>query len=118
MNDAQRRTFQENLELDFAYTLDDRLRFRVNAFVHNRGEGAVLRTIPSEIPRLEELGLPPVIKSFCNAEKGLVLVTGPTGCGKTTTLGGDGRLHQRTRCRSHPYDRRPDRVRPPAQSSA
>jgi twitching motility protein PilT len=86
MNDAQRRTFQEHLEVDFAYTLDDRLRFRVNAFVHNRGEGAVLRAIPYEIPRLEKLGLPPVIESFCNSEKGLVLVTGPTGSGKSTTL--------------------------------
>ena len=86
MNDAQRRTFQENLEADFAYTLGDDLRFRVNAFVHNRGEGAVFRTIPAKIPRFDDLGLPAVLKTFCEADKGLVLVTGPTGSGKSTTL--------------------------------
>lgn len=86
MNDAQRRDFQEKLELDFAYSLDDRLRFRVNAFVHNRGEGAVFRTIPVEVPSMDTLGLPPTLRSFCTAEKGLVLVTGPTGSGKSTTL--------------------------------
>lgn len=86
MNDAQRRDFQEKLELDFAYSLDDQLRFRVNAFVHNRGEGAVFRTIPVEIPHMDALGLPQMLTTFCNAEKGLVLVTGPTGSGKSTTL--------------------------------
>jgi twitching motility protein PilT len=86
MTDAQRRTFQEHLEVDFAYTLDETLRFRVNAFVHNRGEGAVFRTIPHQIPRMEDLALPPALRSFCEAEKGLVLVTGPTGSGKSTTL--------------------------------
>jgi len=86
MNDAQRRDFQENLEVDFAYTLDDRARFRVNAFVQDRGEGAVFRQIPSKIPRLADLGLPPVLSSLAQAEKGLVLVTGPTGSGKSTTL--------------------------------
>ncbi len=86
MNDAQRRTFQEKLEVDFAFALDESLRFRVNAFVHNRGEGAVFRTIPSKIPRFEDLGLPAVIRHLCEEEKGLVLVTGPTGSGKSTTL--------------------------------
>jgi twitching motility protein PilT len=86
MNDTQRRVFQEHLEVDFAYTLDERLRFRVNAFVHNRGEGAVFRNIPMTIPRMEDLSLPPAIKNFADAEKGLVLVTGPTGSGKSTTL--------------------------------
>ncbi len=86
MNDAQRRTFQEKLEVDFAYTLGEDLRFRVNAFCQNRGEGAVFRAIPTVIPRMEALGLPPVLTTFCEAEKGLVLVTGPTGSGKSTTL--------------------------------
>jgi twitching motility protein PilT len=86
MNDAQRRAFQENLETDFAYALDDQLRFRANVFVQNRGEGAVFRTIPGKIPRFEDLGLPPSLRTFCEAEKGLVLVTGPTGSGKSTTL--------------------------------
>ncbi len=86
MNDLQRRVFQEQQEVDFAYVLDEKVRFRVNAFVQNRGEGAVFRLIPNAIPRLEDLGLPPVLKTLSNAEKGLVLVTGPTGSGKSTTL--------------------------------
>ena len=86
MNDLQRRTFQEHQEVDFAYALDENVRFRVNAFVQNRGEGAVFRLIPNKIPRLEDLGLPPVLKKLADAEKGLVLVTGPTGSGKSTTL--------------------------------
>jgi twitching motility protein PilT len=86
MNDNQRRTYQERLEVDFAFALDDELRFRVNAFVQNRGEGAVFRTIPTKIPRFEDLGLPPVLRNLCEEEKGLVLVTGPTGSGKSTTL--------------------------------
>lgn len=86
MNDNQRRVFQEHLEVDFAYALDEKLRFRVNAFVHNRGEGAVFRNIPVKIPKMEDLGLPPAIRAFADAEKGLVLVTGPTGSGKSTTL--------------------------------
>jgi twitching motility protein PilT len=86
MNDANRRTFQEKLEVDFAYSIGDQLRFRVNAFVHQRGEGAVFRHIPTRIPKWEDLGLPVVLRQFCDAEKGLVLVTGPTGSGKSTTL--------------------------------
>lgn len=86
MNDAQRRVFQENLEVDFAFALDDELRFRVNAFVHNRGEGAVFRSIPHKIPSFADLNLPTVLRQFADAEKGLVLVTGPTGSGKSTTL--------------------------------
>lgn len=86
MNDAQRRAFQDKLECDFAFALDDDLRFRVNAFVQNRGEGAVFRTIPTKIPRFDDLGLPPVLRQLCEEEKGLMLVTGPTGSGKSTTL--------------------------------
>jgi len=86
MNDAQRRTMQEKLEVDFAFVLDEKTRFRVNAFFQQRGEGAVFRTIPFEIPRLEELALPSIVRTFTESEKGLVLVTGPTGSGKSTTL--------------------------------
>jgi twitching motility protein PilT len=86
MNDNQRRVFQEKLECDFAFALDDTLRFRVNAFVQNRGEGAVFRTIPTKIPKFAELGLPEVLRQMCEEEKGLFLVTGPTGSGKSTTL--------------------------------
>ena len=86
MNDAQRRVFQEKLEVDFAFALDETLRFRVNAFSQNRGEGAVFRAIPYKIPSFAELNLPPVLRQFAEMEKGLVLVTGPTGSGKSTTL--------------------------------
>jgi twitching motility protein PilT len=86
MNDAQRRTFQDKLEVDFSFALDDATRFRVNVFVQNRGEGAVFRAIPAKIPRFADLGLPPVLRTLCEEEKGLVLVTGPTGSGKSTTL--------------------------------
>jgi twitching motility protein PilT len=86
MNDSQRRHFQEHLEVDFAYTLGEGARFRVNAFMHDRGEGAVFRQIPEKIPRLDDLGLPPILRTLAQAEKGLVLVTGPTGSGKSTTL--------------------------------
>jgi twitching motility protein PilT len=86
MSDAQRKAFQEKLECDFAFALDSELRFRVNVFVQNRGEAAVFRTIPSKIPKFDDLGLPQVIRHLCDEEKGLVLVTGPTGSGKSTTL--------------------------------
>lgn len=86
MNDTQRKVFQEHLECDFAYRLDAAARFRVNVFVQSRGEGAVFRTIPTQIPKMANLGLPPIVRTFCDEPKGLVLVTGPTGSGKTTTL--------------------------------
>jgi twitching motility protein PilT len=86
MSDAQRRVFQEKLEVDFAFALDDTLRFRVNAFVQNRGEGAVFRSIPTKIPSFSDLNLPSVLRQFSEQDKGLVLVTGPTGSGKSTTL--------------------------------
>jgi twitching motility protein PilT len=86
MNDTQRKVFQEHLEVDFAYRLDESTRFRVNAFVQSRGEAAVFRAIPGKIPRLSELGVPDIVRRFCDEEKGLVLVTGPTGSGKSTTL--------------------------------
>ena len=86
MTDAQRRIYQEKLELDFAFALDDDLRFRVNVFVQNRGLGAVFRNIPTEIIPMEKLGLPPIARQLCDKEKGLILVTGPTGSGKSTTL--------------------------------
>ncbi len=86
MNDGQRRVFQEKLEVDFAFALDETLRFRVNAFCQHRGEGAVFRAIPHKIPSFSDLNLPPVLRQFAEMEKGLVLVTGPTGSGKSTTL--------------------------------
>jgi len=86
LNDQQRKTFEETLELDFSFALDDIARFRVNVFKQNRGEAAVFRTIPTKIPTFEELNLPKVFMDIARLEKGLVLVTGPTGSGKSTTL--------------------------------
>lgn len=87
MNDNQQKKFTEELEADFSIALPgEKARFRVNAFVQRRGESAVFRQIPTKILTFEELGLPPVLKQVSKASKGLVLVTGPTGSGKSTTL--------------------------------
>ena len=86
MNDKQRKDFEEFLETDFSFEIPDLARFRVNAFNHNRGAGAVFRTIPSEILALEDLGTPSSFKEIADNPRGLVLVTGPTGSGKSTTL--------------------------------
>jgi twitching motility protein PilT len=86
MNGAQREQFQKDHEVDFSCELAGSGRFRVNVFMHSRGPGAVLRAIPTKIPSLDSLNLPPVLKELCTRERGLVLVTGPTGSGKSTTL--------------------------------
>ncbi|WP_126452580.1 type IV pilus twitching motility protein PilT [Sulfuriflexus mobilis] len=86
MNDKQRKDFEEFFETDFSFEIPGLARFRVNAFNHNRGAGAVFRTIPSRILSLEELGAPAVFKEISDVPRGIVLVTGPTGSGKSTTL--------------------------------
>jgi twitching motility protein PilT len=86
MSDAQRAHFASEHEVDFACELAGKGRFRVNVFVQSRGPGAVLRSIPSAIPSLDSLQMPAVLKELCTRERGLVLVTGPTGSGKSTTL--------------------------------
>ena len=86
MNDKQRKDFEEFLECDFSFEIPNLARFRVNAFNHNRGAGAVFRTIPSEILSLEKLGAPNIFKEISDYPRGVVLVTGPTGSGKSTTL--------------------------------
>jgi twitching motility protein PilT len=86
MHDAQRRHFEEHLECDFSFDMGEVARFRVNVFMQRKGEAAVFRTIPSIIVPLEQLGMPPILRQLCDKEKGLVLVTGPTGSGKSTTL--------------------------------
>jgi twitching motility protein PilT len=87
MNDRQRRAFEKELQADFSFHLPDVARFRVNAFHHNRGVGAVFRVIPSDVVTLEEIDAPATFKEIINVKNGLVLVTGVTGSGKTTTLG-------------------------------
>jgi twitching motility protein PilT len=86
MGDNQRRTFEETHEIDFSFEMGEIARFRVNVFLQRKGEGAVFRTIPTKILTLEQLGMPPSLRQLCDKEKGLVLVTGPTGSGKSTTL--------------------------------
>jgi twitching motility protein PilT len=86
MNDGQRKVYEENLECDFSFAVPNLARFRVNAFVQQRGAAAVLRSIPSKILSLEDLKAPPIFKELADQPRGLVLVTGPTGSGKSTTL--------------------------------
>ena len=86
MSDTQRKNFEEKRECDFSFELGDIARFRVNVFVQTRGLGAVFRNIPTEIIPMEKLGMPPIVRQLCDREKGLILVTGPTGSGKSTTL--------------------------------
>jgi len=86
MNDGQRKFYEENLECDFSFAIPNLARFRVNAFVQQRGAGAVMRTIPSKVLTMEELKCPPIFKEICEYPRGIVLVTGPTGSGKSTTL--------------------------------
>src|ERR1043166_227408 len=88
MNDSQRKTFEETHECDFSFELNSIGRFRVNVFLQRKGDAAVFRSIPTKILSLDELGMPPILKQLCEKEKGLVLVTGPTGSGKSTTLAG------------------------------
>lgn len=86
LNDQQRKTYEEHLELDFSFDLGEYGRFRCNVFKQQRGDAAVFRTIPNKIPTFEELGLTKVFMNIARLEKGLVLITGPTGSGKSTTL--------------------------------
>ena len=86
LSDQQRKTYEEQLEIDFSFSLGEYGRFRVNVFKQNRGDAAVFRTIPGAIPTFEALGLPRCSSTCAGSERGLVLVTGPTGSGKSTTL--------------------------------
>ena len=86
MNDGQRKAYEEMLEVDFSFAIPGLARFRVNAYNQERGASAVLRTIPSKILSLEELNAPKIFAEFALKPRGLVLVTGPTGSGKSTTL--------------------------------
>jgi len=86
MNDKQRKAWDEFLETDFSFEIPGLARFRVNAFTQSRGAGGVFRTIPSKILSLEDLNCPPIFKDIAETPRGLVLVTGPTGSGKSTTL--------------------------------
>jgi len=86
MNDKQRKDYEEFLETDFSFEVPGVARFRVNVFNQNRGSGAVFRTIPSKVLTMDDLGMGQVFKDISSVPRGLVLVTGPTGSGKSTTL--------------------------------
>lgn len=86
MSDAQRSKLERELECDFAHSIPGEARFRVNAYFQRNSMSAAFRLIPKEIRSIEELGLPPVLKTMADKPRGLVLVTGPTGSGKSTTL--------------------------------
>ena len=86
MNDKQRKDFEEQLETDFSFEVTSIARFRVNAFNQNRGSGAVFRTILSKVLTVQDLGMGNVFKDIAETPRGLVLVIGPTGSGKSTTL--------------------------------
>ncbi len=86
MNDKQRRDYEEFLEVDFSFEIPGLARFRVNAFNQDRGAAAVFRTIPSKVLTLDDLNCPQTFKTICENPRGIVLVTGPTGSGKSTTL--------------------------------
>src|SRR5574339_588469 len=101
MNDKQRKDYEEFLETDFSFEIPKLARFRVNAFNQNRGAGAVFRNIPSTIVGLDDLGAPKIFRDLCMLPRSLVLVTGPTGSGKSTTLAG---------MVNHCNDNRPDHI--------
>jgi twitching motility protein PilT len=101
MNDKQRKAFEEFFETDFSFEIPKLARFRVNAFNQNRGAGAVFRNIPSTILSLDDLQAPKSFRDLCMLPRGLVLVTGPTGSGKSTTLAG---------MVNHCNDNRPDHI--------
>lgn len=86
MTDEQRAVYEKDMEIDFAIALGEKARFRVNAYTTRNGPAAVFRTIPTVVPTIDELELPPVMRRFTELEKGIILVTGATGSGKSTTL--------------------------------
>ena len=86
MNDGQRKVYEEFMDLDFSFAVPGLARFRVNAYVQNRGAAAVFRTIPSKVLTLEQLNAPKIFAEIARTPRGVVLVTGPTGSGKSTTL--------------------------------
>jgi twitching motility protein PilT len=86
MNDKQRKTYEKDMECDFSFEIPGLARFRVNAFVQNRGAGAVFRTIPSKILSMDQLGMGDIFRKMSETPRGLICVTGPTGSGKSTTL--------------------------------
>ena len=99
LNDDQRKRFENNLQLDFAYAIPGVARFRVNCFFQRGSVSAAFRLVPQEIPSLDSLGVPQVLRELAAKPRGFVLVTGPTGSGKSTTLAAMHRRDQHARTR-------------------
>jgi twitching motility protein PilT len=106
----QIESFETTRELDFSHDLPGVCRMRVNLYQERGAFCAAIRIVPRSIPTMEEIGLPPACEALTRLERGLVLVTGPTGSGKSTTLGRDDQSHQRLPAVSHPYRRGPHRI--------
>src|SRR5271165_5223177 len=86
LTQSQQKTLREGRDLDFSYVTQDGGRFRVNVYRKETGMGAAFRAIPTHMPSIEQLGLPPIVRKLCDYHQGMILVTGSTGTGKTTTL--------------------------------
>ena len=113
LTNDQRKKLENELQVDLSYSIPGRARFRVNAYFQRASLSAAFRLIPTEMPRFEALGLPPAIRDFTKKPRGFVLVTGPTGSGKSTTLASMLDLINRERARAHHDRRGPDRVHAP-----
>ena len=118
ISQKQREKFETNLELDTSYTLPGRSRFRLNLFLQRDSVGCVMRAIPYEIVDFDKLGVPASVRQFAYLPRGLVLVTGPTGSGKSTTLASLIDIVNREKAVPHHDGRGPDRVPAPAQAGA
>ena len=115
MSARQKQKFKETTEIDMAYGVAGLGRFRVNVFQQRGNVGLVLRVIPTKIRALDELFLPKVVEQICDMPRGLVLVTGVTGSGKSTTLAAMVDRINSTARRAHHYHRRPHRISAPRQ---
>ena len=116
LTNDQRQKLETDWQIDLAYSIPGRARFRVNAYFQRASLSAAFRLIPHEIPKIGSLDLPPVIEEFTKKPRGFVLVTGPTGSGKSTTLAAMLDPINDARQEPHPHHRGPDRVRPQAQA--
>ena len=116
LSTEQQKRLELDRQIDLAHYVPGVARFRVNVYFQRDALGAALRQIPQEIKSLDELGLPPTLHELTKKPRGLVLVTGPTGSGKSTTLAALIDEINRTRAGAHPHDRGPRRVRAPAQA--
>ena len=115
LTNDQRQRLETDWQIDFAYSIPGQARFRVNAYFQRASLGAAFRLIPHEMPTIDDLGLPPSSHEFTKKPRGFVLVTGPTGSGKSTTLAAMIDQINETRERAHHDDRGPDRVPARAQ---